>query len=840
MNQVRDSLLLAAMTTVSVGVSSLLAFTDVTRAFLTPSLATIACSFPISLAVLSPGILLSDVMKSICGCIVGWALGAILYMLSGVFSSITGSKAIIATILSFPIVFGLVLSDPVCKSPISSFIQPSVAIITMYVMSSFAKDLAYVVGLFMLISYTVSSMITLLVFFSIRPVVEAGSTKTALRESLTEFQSCMTHWFEGATAFMLSASGHHGTDLDQRQQEATQALASVQAAMKLATEQDPLGQFKDPIAASNLAVTTVVMHSQLLAFRGTIFKDGYSDHSVKVILAPVRDALDHLRMTTVLALRPTTPPEFRQEAINRVSAEALQLYNDFARAVSFSASEKAGSLPETKEEIRLVFALTSVVRFAMLAQHLLTSAESATELLPPCQSLGRYLRTEFLKLFSRAAWRRTTNFRYAFRSALAQQVVAQLLLVLSKSYPTRVTPYIFWALMPVVSTFLSTVGGGLTVGSRNMLGCLAGASVGVVTALTNSGNREAIYLEMLIITFLAKFLSTHKQLNVAAITFASTWNVLSIPNVHIEELKVLLSLIGYRISLTTLGVFASALLSIILFPTFAASILRRSIARTVTTASSLVSEGIVGVIDRLPLRPSRSFDEEQSVCSSSFSPAVTVGVFEGAGCKALDTIHKHTALIPLACEEAIPELVLMDKFGWDSGMTTKSLASLIASEPLIQRLSDSACVFSSIAAATRVQENCHAVMFSKGFVSALQHVVDIIDGAAARIAASVMDPHSTLKLESRLTTYVHEVTRELFATRDSMEKSGLLGCADRGGWLLIYVFHFALVEFTAAWDDLAIHLDRKRRESTSSMGSLEESFVSPSPALYIEDPKVSA
>jgi hypothetical protein len=822
---VRDALLLAALTTVSVSISSSLAFLDVTRAFLTPSIATIACSFPLGLAVLKPGVLLSDVLKCISGCMIGWVLGACIYAIGSTLASNVATRAVVATILTFPVVFGLVLADPVCKSPLSAFFQPNVAIITMYVMSSFAKDLAYVAGMYMLIAYCAASIVTLLVFFSVRPVVNSGSTASSLRDAMTEFRSALTHWFEGLGAFMQASSDHHGNELNSRQLRATEALASLQSTIKMTHEGgDCLAMFKDTDAARNLSVNAVVIHSQLLALQGTIFSETYSPNTVKTLLNPIRDSLDKLKASTILALRPTTPEDIRSGAIDRICNEALVLYNDFARNIS---SNLRG---ETKEEIRLVFAVTSIVRFAMLSHHLLTSSRAATQLLSPWTSFRMYVKNQLKTAFMRSEWRKTTNYRYAFRSALAQQIMTQSLLLLAKSYPTRVSPYLFWALIPVVTNFLATVGAGLTQGSRNVLGCLLGAIMGILTALSNCGNRQAIYLEMLIIAFVCKYLSSCPQWNVAALTFASTWNVLSIPNLHIDELKLLLSLIGYRISLTTLGVVTAAILSVILFPSFAATVLRKSTARAVTTASRLVNEGIVGVATRLPLKATESFDEERSVNSASFSPAITVSVFEGAGSKALQSIKKHTGLIKPACEDSIPELALIDKLGGDSeASSVSSLGSLIASEPLIQNLCDAACVFSSIAAATRVQENIHSAVFTKSFLNCLYRMVDIIEGAAARIAAAVMDPKSDLKIDSKLSIYAQEITNELLHIRESLDQCGLLASADRGGWLQIYVFHFALVEFIAAWDELAIHLERRRRGSEASLKShiLEDSFNSP-------------
>jgi len=827
MDHLRESLLLAALTTISVAISSMLAFTDTTRSFVGPSVATIACSFPIGLAVLKPGFLLSDVMKVIAGCIVGVGLGSFLFYTSGIIAGQTGSRAVVATLFSFPIVCLVTFADPVCKSPLASIFRPDVAIIVMYVMSSFAKETAYVTGLYMLIVYSFASMVTLGVFFFSRLLISTGSTQSRISYALEEFQSSTTHWFEGLSAFMTSSSGDHEQELNDRENKAAEALKTALKAIEQASGDDPLSVLRNKSAAcDSLSVTMVVMQSQLHAFRGTIFHDGYSEDSVRAIFSPIRESFDKLRMTTVLALRSSTPEDIRQHALCKIESQALALYNDFASVTSFTASKH--HLPETHEEIRLVFAITSIVRFAMLVQHYQQTVKSSTELCSTYESFCYYTRNQFTQLFSREAWARTTNYKHALRAALSQQIVAQVLILLGRSYPTRVTPYLFWALIPVVGGLMSTVGGGLVIGSRNVLGCLLGASLGVITACINAGNREAIYLEMLIIVFVTKFLSRSPALEVAAITFASTWNVLSIPNMHIEQLNVLLNLVGYRLSLTVLGVFSCVILSITLFPSFASSMLKKSTSRTVTTTAGLVAEGIIGVIERIPLKPSKSFDEEKSVCSSSFSPQVTVSLFEGAGSKALKSLKKHTEYIPNAAEESKPELFLIERFG-SSPLLAVNLERLIRAEPFIKRLANSACVFSSVAASTRVHENCHSVVFSRTLVDALQRVVDMISGSAAHVATSVMDPKTLTiggaRMESiRLSFSVQSVTDELVANRQHMEKSGILGKADRGGWLLIYVFHFALVEFAAAWDDFLDHIERRRRDSGNS---LEESFASP-------------
>lgn len=816
----KESLILAALTTVVVGFTSLLAFNTASRTFLGPSIATIACSFPLGLTILHPGILLSEATKTIIGSMIGWILGATLYTVATLLTLHIGNKAIVATLLSFPFVFVLVLADPVCKSPLVPFISPSVSIIVMYVISSFAKQQALVTGGYMLVVYAVSCIASLLVFLS---VGKGSSTKSNLDQSVRKYESTLTHWFEGLTGFMTSASGHHEADLDERQLRANEALNDLQSTMKIAFDQDPLAVFVDPVAAESISVTFVVLHSQLLALRGTIFHEGYTEKSLRTMLSPVRESLDRLRMSVRLALCPTTPSDIRTEALRRLCPEALLLYTDFVRSASASAARQI--LAESREEIRIVFAVTSIVRFAMLVEHLRSSVEVSVSVMPKFCSIKKYWKNQIWSLFQKSNWDKTTNFKYAFRSALAQQFVAQLLILLTKSYPTGVSPYIFWALVPVVSTFLPTVGAGLFVGSRNVLGCFVGAMLGVCTAIFTCGNREAIYLQMLIVCFTAKFASNTESLHVAALTLASTWNVLSIPNMHVQETSVLLTLVGYRISLTLLGVIASALFSLILFPSFAATVLRKSVARTLTTAASLVCEGIEGVVERLPVVRSASFDDECSVCSVSFAEGVTVSLFEGASNKALRTIRKHTAQIPTACEEAKPELVLVQYFRKKPEVATPtcSLCRLIKSEPLIQRLSDCACVFSSIAASTRLMENCHSVLFASkrsGFVKCLNHLVDILQGAAARIAASLMDPNACLQIDSKLSGYTYEVTRELISLRESLEKAGTLPLAERGGWLLIYVFHFALVEFTAAWDDLAEHLRNSHEIQQSPSGLL--------------------
>ena len=114
----------------------------------------------------------------------------------------------------------------------------------------------------------------------------------------------------------------------------------------------------------------------------------------------------------------------------------------------------------------------------------------------------------------------------------------------------------------------------------------------------------------------------------------------------------------------------------------------------------------------------------------------------------------------------------------------------------------------------------------------------MLGGSAARMAAAIMDPKSSMSvvIESRLSTHVKHVTDELMKLRESLAKCGMLAVAERGGWFLIYVFHFALIEFIAAWDDLVYHLERKRRDSELSLivNSVEESFASPHKSCLAE------
>jgi hypothetical protein len=106
----------------------------------------------------------------------------------------------------------------------------------------------------------------------------------------------------------------------------------------------------------------------------------------------------------------------------------------------------------------------------------------------------------------------------------------------------------------------------------------------------------------------------------------------------------------------------------------------------------------------------------------------------------------------------------------------------------------------------------------------------MIAGSAAQVATIVMDPKTSATTSvsrpesSRLSSHVQLVTDELVANREHMERSGILGKADRGGWLLIYVFHFALVEFAAAWDDFLDHIEERRSDHGNC---LEDSFASP-------------
>lgn len=793
-----DALASAVIAMLSVALASILVFHPVVRASVSPSQGVLAPTWALVISQVHAGSVFADGVKSIMGALFGVACGIACYALSELFPLDEMSRHVAATVMTAPLAFLISMADPVLTSPLSAWMKHDVALLSMYIVASFSKSNGYKAGLAAIIAFSFGSVSALFVSSCVRIATDLGSTRRRVNDAVYKFRAAQTHWLEGLTAFMSSASGDHANELDLRQEAAAAALDEFQSSLTLAKASDPFQVLRSPDLARELSVTAVLMHSQLLAFRDTLHPESYRDDTMRATFNPIVEFFDRTRMTVVLALRPTTPERVARNAHFNLKQYANDLYRALIRNAALTASNRSSDLPQGDEVVRLHFVVVSMLRFTLLVDRFLDALEESLALQGWLNSVLVFYSDKARNMVSKESWKKTQKFSHAFRYVISQQIISQVALFVARQSPNGFGPVIIWSQLPVVFCFLSTFGGSLIKGSRRVIGTLVGGGIGCLSAITHAGSESSFFLEMVILAFIGKLLSFHPNVGYAGSVMAFSWFICMLGSLHIDDQTTLLTSVSYRMILTVAGVIASYVLSALLFPSFSSSQLKRAVSKALITSAQLAVDGIKGVMVGEP------FDEDPGSpgpCATS-----TVESFKGAGGKALKSIHKYVASLPTLCQESIAEVRFVSTMCCCSSDRKPSTRVLIRSEETLYRFIDSVLVLAGTAAATRISRASHGMFFTDQVVLALSHFADKVELAGARLAAAIHGEPYNLD-DCYVGDRLDDVDRNLMAVRRILGQAKKLHEAVQGGSPLIYVFHFALCEMADRWDDLVRALD---------------------------------
>lgn len=794
-----DALVGALIATISVGLASILVFHPVVRDQVSPAQGVLAPTWALVISQSHAGSVFADGVKSILGSLIGVGCGLACYALTELMPIDDSARHVTATVLAIPFALLICLGDPVLGSPLGAWMKADAACLSLYIVASFSKLNGYRAGLSAIIAFSYGSACAMVVSGLVRLLwTSQGSTKRRLSDALYAFRASQTHWLEGLTGFMTSASGDHGPELDMRQEAAVRALGAFQAALGQAKNGDPFQVLQRPDLAKELSIVSVLMHSQLLAFRDTITPRSYREDTMRAAFNPIADQFNRTRMVAVLALRPTTSERVSDIARLSLNENASELYRALISNATLTATNRSSDLPQGDEVVRLHFVIVSLIRFSLLLDRFLDGLDQSLRVESVWRSLSVFYAEKARNLFTTSCWLRTGNRAHAFRSVLSQQIVAQMALLVARQTPNSFGPYVIWAQLPVVFCFLSTFGGSLIKGSRRVLGTLVGGAIGCVSAAAHAGSESSFWLEMLMFAFIGKVFSYHANVGYAGPVFAFTWFICMLGNVQENDQDVLLHAVFYRMVLTVAGVVLSYIFSVTLFPSFSGSEVRRSMSKAVATGSQLIVNGIRRVVEGEP------FDDDPG----SPGPCVTLDGFKGAGDVALRSMHKYIVSLPTMCVEAKAEIRFKKTICCcSSDDTFPSMTTLVRAEESLYRFIDAVLVLTATAAATRVSRHAHALFFTDQVVLALHHFVDKVELAGTRLSAAIHGEERYELDHCFAGDRIDDVDRNLMAVRRILGQSKKLAEAVKGGSPLIYVFHFALCEMADRWDDLVRALE---------------------------------
>lgn len=792
----RDALVAALLTTFSVALASTLVFVPVLRDRVPPSSGVLAPTWALILTQFHAGSVFADGIRSILGAVLGAAGGAAAFAIAESFPLSSESIHEIATVFAIPFAFVIVLADPIVGSPLKAWMEPGVALLSLYIVASFSRLTAYESCLNCIISFSYGSVCAMLVSALFRFATSLGSTRTVLSFAVDDFCAKQTHWLEGLLGFMTCSSGDHSCELSIRQDAATEALAALQRALSMAKSTDPWSVLRTLDLAQDLSVTMVLMHSQLLAFRGAIVAETYGEDSLRVQWAPVLESFSKLRMCVVLALRPSTPYKVRRHSHISLKQEGASLYQTLIANAAITALNRHADLPHGGEVVRFHFAMVSLVRFALLVDRFLDSVDDAIVLNGPWTSLRIYSVEKMNLLFSVAGWRKTGSLVYAYRAVLAQQIVSQTALAIARADPADFGKYILWAQLPIVFCFLPSVGGTLLKGGRRVLGTLAGGAIACLTAIANPGAESSYFLEMLIFAFIGKMCTFHPRMGYASLVFAFTWFICMLTSVTVLEVSTLLNSVFYRMVLTVGGVVASSLLSATLFPSFSSTEMRSSMRKSVVTCTALVVDSIQGVTEGVPFQENSELDQVANI---------SVEMFKGAGERALKSLQKHIVVLNKLCVEARAEVSFMRNFCLVTD-TCPSLQTVTEAEHGLYNFIDSVLVLTATGAATRISQYAHSAFFNDQVIDALHAFGGKCQVAGNNLAEIVGGIQSFQLEDCYCSDKLQHVERSLMVNRQILGETKKLPLAVKGGSPLIYVYLYALTEMANRWDNFVREL----------------------------------
>ena len=788
-----NALVSALLSSVSVGLASILVFHPDMRDLVRPSTSVLAPTWARIVAQAHAGTVFADGVRSIIGAFIGAAGGIAAYAIANLLSEMIEAEYVhvIATVLVIPVAFSIVLADPIVGSPLAGWMEPGVALLTLYIVASFSRSDGYTSGLTCFLSFTYGSLCAMFVCGSFRFCTNFESTRERLLNAVNTFCATQTNWLEGLTSFMTADSSDHSTELAARQESASAALGNLQTALSLAKSSDPWSALRTPALSQDLSVTMVLMHSQLLAFRGAITPDAYRDDSIRTVLNPILDSFNRVKMGVILALRPTTPVRPRRHAHLVLKDHAVALYKTLVANASLTALNRHSDLPYGSEVVRLHFATVSLVRFALLVDRFMDSVDESIVLEKPFRSMQLYWTGKALSLFSRSAWHKTDNLRYAYRAVVSQQIISQSALWIARADPDGIGKYILWAQLPVVFCFLPTFGGCVIKGGRRVLGTLAGGGIACITALANTGTESSYFLEMMIMAFVGKLSTFHPSIGYAGLVFAFTWFICILGSVAVTNTTELLTSVFYRMILSVGGVIASSLLAAVLFPTFSSTQMRLSMSKSVQTCANLVVDSVRGVIEGVPFQEDGQEDEIAQIA---------VERFKGAGETALRSLHKHIVMLHKVCQESRAEIAFIRNLCCIT-QRTPSVKLMTDSEQGLYKFIDAVLVLSATAAATRISQWSHSLFFTDQVVFALYQFAEKAALAGSKLA-NITQGNSQYSLDDCYCgDRIDQVEQNLMAVRRTLGESKKLPQVVKGGSPLIYVFHYALCELSTSWDN---------------------------------------
>lgn len=587
-------------------------------------------------------------------------IGALIGALSACAFGALGSQwRLIGLLASFPVCIFFGACDASCRTPLERFIWGQVALVVHYAILAFGPDdmvetcmfAGDVVGFFaaaaiaaVLVHVTLTCSLNRRGSFCVHDVLELRA----------EYVKVLLYTTEGILAYLATGNIHRNA-LETRleaQSASIDAYDEVVAAWKL----EPWSAKPSPETMESIKSLMAAVFSQQWALLQT-FGDGYTPETKAVIWDSIEVELQELKLSSIAALRVISDwaqnrmdvfsgeaEDIDEETVARQVERAHEAADRFKEAVVHrftGVTSKSGSdntpsslIVHPDDIMRTHFACHALQRLAHLVVELFAEFRNADachkqgkrRFLPWACPSGRsaanvcksavemcsllFTPAEYFKPKPTDAildedcgdalpfWARARPLlRFPLRLSLCCHLCATLLLMAKSELPD-VYDKGLWAVLPCVLCFLPTTGAAMLKSFRRALGTIAGGAVSLICLYGNPNNPPALFTQLFIVTFIAKYASQSKTVDYAGLTFGLTWHVVVLTRWNDETAGSTdaLHVALWRIGMTTAGSIFAAMCSMLFFPTHATVEFEHRSADALLCATEMTVLGTSGLI----------------------------------------------------------------------------------------------------------------------------------------------------------------------------------------------------------------------------------------------------
>ena len=488
-----------------------------------PVWAVCICSFDL-------GTMISDSICSIVGACFGALSGIFAYWLASQACLTEYSTCAIATILLIPPALLGMASHPHCHLPFRRILRWDVALLCMYPVASFANGHAYWMAWNLVLGFSFGSVCAVVCVVVMRYFLSELREEHGIVKAISEFRSSHTNWLEGLRDSMGSCREDHGPELRYREMQSFWCLSELIEALKSVKRSADVHHLR------SIRKAAIDIHTHLLglsAASGNLSEVCFGELMKKI----------------VLILDPATCKV-------HVAWESVCEHPQQCEAFAMHCIAELG---------RLVEEFRTLVQKRKVWDHFLTLNWRA------CSNVLRHV--------LKPSKYRIGQLSFAWRAVLGGQILAQCLIGFQQANLIMgIAPYLGWSQTAFIVCFLPTLGQAVIAsGGRRFAGTLLASALAAITACTESVNDSTIFSQMLIVVFVGKLFSLHPNIQSGGIIFILVWMAECTPA---QTPLTVLTLIVYRQLCSCIGIAFAMLCSLLLWPSFSTTAMRKTICAT--------------------------------------------------------------------------------------------------------------------------------------------------------------------------------------------------------------------------------------------------------------------